>query len=119
MLESLNEAISISSLCILCDGWARLYKLRFQQVRLRMVFTTLPASATKALSIARTRAPQVKMKEVDENKNVVMGPDSQPALTYSYRKRSLSFSVERYAEPRVGLKRSGSVKKAGYISERC
>lgn len=70
--------------------------------------TTLPEFGTIALSIMQPRALQIEGTEIDEHGIFVMSPDLQPALSPFRRNRSLLLSTTRWAEHKLGTKRSGS-----------
>lgn len=65
----------------------------FQGCFLPLVIDTLPDSVTNALNIVRLQLLQMGVTKRDEDMKDVMRPGSQPALTTSYRIRSLLFSA--------------------------
>lgn len=72
----------------------------------------LPKAVTKALCIIRPRQLQVQVTDADEDATVVQRPDSQLALTSSYRYRSLLISAARYTDPKLGMEHSRYKKKS-------
>lgn len=111
MSENLSKAISNNLLYSVREEWPKLDKFCYQRARLPLEFATLPEHVTKALSVVRPRASQVQLMQIDEDRNVVRRPDSQPALTSSTRLRSLIFSVAVWAELKLCTNRSRSKKK--------
>lgn len=87
-------------------------KLRFQRGLVPLPFSTLPEPLTNFLSIVRLRPPQVKVFVLDTHRNMLMSPDSQPALTSSHNKRLLLFSAAGREEPKLGTKWSSFEKRS-------
>lgn len=69
-----------------------------------MIFGTLPDSVTKTLNIVSPRRPLVRVPGLDQDGNVVRGPDLQTVLTLSKRNGLLLFSVAGWPEPKQSLK---------------
>lgn len=55
-------------------------KFRFQRGRFPLVLVRIWASVSKALSMVRSRTPQLQATEIDEDRSAVLRPESQPAL---------------------------------------
>lgn len=115
ILENLSDMISKNTLLGLCQECPELYSFCFHRGLLPLVFDTDPGSTIKALDAFRSRPQQVDLMELDEDRNVVMKPDSQPVLTCLYRNRSLLFLASEWPDLTLIMKRSGSKKKVRYI----
>lgn len=76
------------------------------------MISTIPKSVAKALNIFQPQPPPIEVTELDAQANVMMRPDSQPALTSSYKFQSLLFSVGGCAEHNLRINRSRSEKKS-------
>lgn len=85
MSENLDEvSYDISANC-LREEWPMLKTFRFQGGLPPLLFATLPKSIIKALGTVRPQPPQTEGTELDAGSNVAVRPDSQPALSLSYR----------------------------------
>lgn len=106
MLESVRDFIFNNLLYRMRDERPELDKLRFQIGSLPLVFAVLPESIIKGLQMIRRRSPRLEVTEINFAWNGVINPYTQPALTSSYRNRSLLISAPEWAKQNIGMKRS-------------
>lgn len=92
----------------LCEEWPRLDKFYFQRGRLSLESAALQGFITNYISIVRLRSMQIQVTNTDENRNVLMSPDSQLAETCLCTKVLQQCSAAGLAEHILGSKRSRS-----------
>lgn len=71
----------------------------------------LPESVAKALNHRRSRLPVVQVTKIDAAGKGVMRLGSQPAFISLYRYGPLLFSAAGQVKPKMGIKRTMTVKK--------
>lgn len=100
------------------DVWPELDKFGFWRGPLSFCLLCHQSPLLKVLSIFQLRPSKLKVIELAEDENVLLSPQFQPTLTFSYRNRSLLFSAAGWTQSNVGMNRHTLViEEAMYFQE--
>lgn len=92
-LKNISKLVLNNLLHILLKAaQTELEKLCLPRCDLSFIFAAFPESVSKAITITQSWRPQLKATELHEDENIVLRPESQPAVTALYINRSPLFS---------------------------